>query len=286
MDRTSMRVSDRACMMRLSVGCRILAGTWRHVSVTLILAIGVLGSVQSVEAQTLRGRILDSVTRDPVMLAYVGLITEGQSMAVATLADTNGTFEVTAPDPGEYVLYISRTGYEPLMDGVFELGEGGVFDVQIGLRPMPVELEEMVVEAESGPMSFLERNGFYDRAIGRGGVFMIREDIERLAVDRVTDVFRQIPLLDIDESRPLTGGPDVFQNPEIRVIRNGQYCSPTLYIDRHMVDSGALGGVRPDDYITAMEIDAIEVYTRFSQTPVGFDDVNNCGVILIWTRTR
>ena len=242
MNRTSMRVSDRACMMRLCVGCRRLAGTWRHVSVTLILAIGVLGSVQSVEAQTLRGRILDSVTRDPVMLAYVGLITEGQSMAVAALADTNGTFEVTAPDPGEYVLYISRTGYEPLMDGVFELGEGGVFDVQIGLRPMPVELEEMVVEAESGPMSFLERNGFYDRAIGRGGVFMIREDIERLAVDRVTDVFRQIPLLDIDESRPLTGGPDVFQNPEIRVIRNGQYCSPTLYIDRHMVDSGALGG--------------------------------------------
>ena len=44
------------------------------------------------------------------MLAYVGLITEGQSMAVAALADPNGTFEVTAPDPGEYVLYISRTG--------------------------------------------------------------------------------------------------------------------------------------------------------------------------------
>ena len=128
------------------------------------------------------------------------------------------------------------------MDGVFELGEGGVFDVQIGLRPMPVELEEMVVEAESGPMSFLERNGFYDRVIGRGGVFMIREDIDRLAVDKVTDVFRQIPLLDTDESRPLTGGPDVFRNPEIRVIRNGQYCSPTLYIDRHMVDSGSLGG--------------------------------------------
>ena len=115
---------------------------------------------------------------------------------------------------------------------------------------------------------------------------MIREDIERLAVDKVTDVFRQIPLLDIDESRPLTGGPEVFQNPEVRVIRNGQYCSPTLYIDRHMVDSGALGGVRPDDYITAMEIDAIEVYARSSQTPVGFDEVSNCGVILIWTRTR
>ena len=51
MIRTSISVSDRACVMRLCVvGCRILAGIWRRVGVTLILAIGVLGSVQSVEA--------------------------------------------------------------------------------------------------------------------------------------------------------------------------------------------------------------------------------------------
>ena len=254
--------------------------------VMLVAALCVGGAFTPVEAQTLRGRILDSVTREPVMLAYVGLITEGESMAVAALADTDGVFELTAPDPGQYFVYISRTGYETLMDGVFELGEDGVFDVQIGLKPMPVELEEVVVEAESGPMTFLERNGFYDRAIASRGVFLIREDIERTSIDKVTDVFRQIPLLDIDDTRPLIGGPQVFQNPELRVIRNGQYCSPTLYIDRHVVNTGALGGVRPDDYITAMEIDAIEVYTRSSEVPVGFDEINNCGVILIWTRTR
>lgn len=255
-------------------------------AVLVALVLMVAATVQPASAQTLRGRILDSETREPVMLAYVGLITEGESMAVAALADTEGVFEVTAPDPGEYFIYISRTGYETLMDGVFELGEDGVFDVQIGLKPLPVELEEVVVEAEAGPASFLERHGFYDRAIGGRGVFMIREEIERVAIDKVTDVFRRIPLLDIDESRPLIGGPQVFQNPEIRIVRNGRYCSPTLYIDRHVVHSGALGGVRPDDYVTATEIDAIEVYTRPSEVPVGFDELNNCGVILIWTRTR
>lgn len=244
------------------------------------------GATAPLDAQTLRGRILDSVTGEPVMLAYVGLITDGESMAVAGLADTDGSFEVQAPDPGEYYIYISRTGYETLMDGVFELGDGGVFDVQIGLKPLPIELEEVVVEAAQGPMSFLEANGFYDRAIDGRGVFMIREEIERVAIDRVTDAFRRIPLLDIDESRPLIGGPGVMQNPEIRIVRNGQYCSPTLYIDRHMVASGAGQGVRPDDYVTAIEIDAIEVYTRPSEVPVGFDEINNCGVILIWTRTR
>ncbi len=256
------------------------AGMLRNVTVALLLL------TPHAQGQTLRGRILDSVTREPVMLAYVGLVTDGESMAVAGLADTEGRFEVRAPDAGDYFVYISRTGYETLMDGVFALGPDGVLDVQIGLRPIPVELEEIVVEADRGPMSLLERNGFYDRAIGGRGVFMVREEIERVAIDRVTDVFRRIPLLDVVESRPLTGGPQVFQNPELRVVRNGQYCSPTLYIDRHVVNSGSLGSVRPDDYVIATEIDAIEVYTRPSEVPVGFDELNNCGVVLIWTRSR
>lgn len=264
---------------------RVIVSTRRFLRLA-IAALAGAGSLSPLEAQTLRGRILDSATREPVMLAYVGLITEGESMAVAALADTAGVFEIKAPDPGPYFVYISRTGYETMMDGVFELGDGGVVDVQIGLKPLPIELEEMVVEAERGSMSFLQRQGFYDRAVGGRGVFMIREEIERVSIDKVTDVFRRIPLLDIDESRPLIGGPQVFQNPEIRVIRNGQYCSPTLYIDRHVVQSGANGAVRPDDYVTASEIEAIEVYTRPSQVPVGFDELNHCGVILIWTRAR
>lgn len=265
---------------------RSFGGAGARIRVALCLIFSLGGGRTPADAQTLRGRILDSVTREPVMLAYVGLITEGESMTVAALADTDGVFQITAPDPGQYFVYISRTGYETLMDGVFELGEDGVFDVQIGLKPLPIELEEVVVEAESGPMSFLERHGFYDRAIDGRGVFMIREDIERASIDKVTDVFRRIPMIDVDASRPLVGGPQVFQNPRVRVVRNGQYCSPTLYIDRHVVHSGALDAVRPDDYITVTEIDAIEVYTRPSEVPLGFDELNNCGVILIWTRTR
>ena len=119
--------------------------------------------------------------------------------------------------------------------------------------------DEVLVEAERGPANFLERNGFYERAITGRGVLMLREDIESFAINTVTDVMRRIPLLDIDESRPLSG-PQAFRNPEIRVLRNGQYCSPTLYIDRHIVNSGNLGSVRPDDYVSVAEIEAIEVY--------------------------
>ena len=267
-----------AVLYTLASGCRL--------PVCLIACCIALGTLlEPVAGQTLRGRILDSETREPVRLAYVGLLTEGQSMAVASLADTAGVFEITAPVPGQYFVYISRSGYETIMDGVFELGNEGELEVQIGMKPLPIELDELVVEAELASASFLERNGFYERAITGRGVLMLREEIEQVSIDRVTDVMRRIPLLDIDESRPLAG-PQAMQNPEIQVVRNGQYCSPTLYIDRHVVNSGSLGAVRPDDYVSVAEIEAMEVYARSSEVPVGFDEINNCGVILIWTRTR
>jgi hypothetical protein len=239
-----------------------------------------------VEAQTLRGRIVDTESGEPVMLAYVGLLAEGQEMVVAALANNAGEFEVTAPEEGGYFLYVSRTGYETLMDGVFDLGDGGVFDLQVGLKPTPIVLDELVVETRARNLNPLEANGFYDRAIMGLGTLMIREEIERRAIHTITDVFRNIPRLDIDDSRPLTGSPDIMRNPAIWVWRGGRKCAPTLYIDRHAVATGGNTPVRPADYMTPSEVEAIEIYTRASEVPLGFDELTNCGVVLVWTRLR
>lgn len=249
-----------------------------------LLAIGITAT--SVDAQTLRGRILDAESGEPVMLAYVGLLAEGQEMVVAALASSDGDFEVTAPEAGGYFLYIARQGYQTLMDGVFELGDEGVFDLQIGLKPAPVELSEITVEAERRYVNPLEENGFYDRAVMGFGTLLIREEIERRAIDKVSDALRNIPRLSIDASRPLTGSPDVMRNPAIWNDRGGRRCAPTLYVDRHMVAVGGQQAVRLDDYTTPTEVEAIEVYTRASEIPVGFDEVSNCGIILVWTRLR
>lgn len=239
------------------------------------------------DAQTLRGRVVDSQTGEPVMLAYVGLLQEGQDMVVAALASSDGEFEVTAPEAGGYFLYISRTGYETLMDGVFELGDGGTFDLQVGLTPAPIAIDEdLVVESQRASVNPLEANGFYDRAIMGMGTLLIREQIQRMAIDKVSDAFRNIPRLDIDESRPMTGSPDVMANPAIWNWRGGRRCSPTLYIDRHVVAAGGTMTVRPDDYMTPSEVEAIEIYTRSSEVPVGFDEITNCGVVIVWTRLR
>lgn len=240
----------------------------------------------SLDAQTLRGRILDSESGQPVMLAYVGLLAEGRDMVVAALASNSGDFEITAPEAGGYFLYVSRQGYQTLMDGVFELGDEGVFDLQIGLKPAPIELDPIDVSAERRDVNPLEANGFYDRAVTGLGTLLIREEIERRAIDKVSDALRNIPRLDIDDSRPLTGSPDVMRNPAIWYMRGGTRCAPTLYVDRHVVATGGQQPVRLDDYTTPSEVEAMEIYIRSSEVPVGFDELSNCGVILVWTRLR
>lgn len=248
------------------------------------VACAVLALAQPLAAQTLRGRVLDVESGEPVMLAYVGLMAAEGEMVVAALATPEGVFEVTAPDGGSYFLYVSRTGYDTLVDGLFDIGDDGVMDVQIGLRPKPIEIDPLTVEAEVS-RSPLEIEGFYDRALMGRGIFLVREDIERRAGQRVTDVFRGVPRLVIDESRPLTG-PSAMQYPSLQILRNGELCSPTFYLDRHMIALGGATPVRPDDFVTAAELEAIEVYTRPSEVPVGFAELTDCGVVVMWTRIR
>ena len=235
--------------------------------------------------QTLRGTVLDAATGEPVMLAYVGLLAEGRDMVVAALANSSGDFILEAPSSGSYFLYVSRAGYETLMDGLFEVGEDGVMDMRVGLTPSPIPIEPLVVESERD-VSPLEAVGFYERAAIGNGRFMLAEEIERVAVERVTDAMLGIPGLQIDERRPMVGGPEVMQPPALVVTRGTRRCSPTLYVDGAMVASGALGPVRPDEYVIPREVEALEIYVRIAEAPLEFAAVDDCGVVLIWTKRR
>lgn len=253
-----------------------------RIFVAAIVAVA-LGSVDS-SAQTLRGTVVDATTGEPVLLTYVGLLEEGRDIVVEGLTDLDGAFTLEAPEGGSFFLLVRRDGYEPLLEGLFELGAGGIAELRVGLTPKPIELEAVTVEAER-EMNALERSGFYDRVLTAPGHFITREEIERIGGHRIADVFRNVPRVAVDASRPIAG-PDAMQNPSIIMGREGAQCSPTLYVDRHVVATGVLEPIRPDDYVSASEVEAIEVYTRASQVPVDFDPINDCGVILIWTRMR
>lgn len=256
------------------------------VSVLLgVLAAGVALGAGSVRAQTVRGTIVDAQTGEPVFLAYVALLEEARDQVVAGLADDGGGFTLEAPEGGSYFLYVRRDGYETLMDGLFVLGSDGVVEVRVGLTPRPIELDDELNVETGRSLSPLERSGFYDRVLTAPGYFLDREDIARAGSSRMADVFQRVPRVEVDATRPLTG-PDVMQNPSIFMRRGTEPCFPTLYVDRHVVATGVNEAIRPDDYVNAAEVEAIEVYARAGQAPVEFDPINDCGVVVIWTRMR
>ena len=240
------------------------------------------------QAQVIRGTVREARTAEPVMLAYVGVLAPGRELVVAGLADRYGSFSLNAPAAGSYFLYVARMGYKSVIDGLFQVGEDGVFELQVGLTRAAVELEDLVVEAEE-QRSKLELVGFMERAaIGRG-TFLIGEDIQAIALDKITDAFRNIPGLDVVTARPFVG-PEAMRNPEIRIRRGGGECSPTLYVDGAIMALGSQrpesGPVRPDDFVMPASVEAVEIYVRPSETPIQYEAMGRCGVVLIWTYTR
>ena len=254
-------------------------------SISLAAALAALAPLAfATGAQTVRGTILDAATGNPVAMAYVGLLAEDQELVVADLASDRGAFTLRAPQEGEYFLYVRGDGYQTVTDGLFALGRDGVFDVRVGLKPEPIELEAVPVDVRRS-VSRLEASGFYDRVLTAPGHFLSREDVTRVGGSLITEVLRSVPRLQIDASRPLTG-PDAMRAASVLMRKGTESCSPTLYIDRHLVATGAIEPVRPDEYVSPSEVEAVEIYSSAADVPVDFDPINDCGVILIWTRIR
>lgn len=267
------------------------AGWSASLAWSLVLLFGVClpRTPVDLEGQIVRGTVIDAASREPVGFAYLALLTGERRVVVATLSDVEGRFSLTAPGAGSFFLYVARAGYSPLVDGVFELGEEGSFDLSVSLTPTPVALDSMVVSVEARDRS-LASVGFYGRRdLGRGH-FLEREDIERVAVEDITDAMRRVPGFRVVDPAVTLAAPTALLNPEILVRRGGGYCSPTLYVDGHIVALGSArnGGeaVRPDDFVEPADVEALEIYTRPADTPPRYESTGGCGVVLIWTRVR
>ncbi|HZD05261.1 MAG TPA: carboxypeptidase regulatory-like domain-containing protein [Longimicrobiales bacterium] len=254
--------------------------------IVVLAALWVMGP-GGLEGQIIRGVVRDVVSGRPVVLAYVGLLAPGEDFVRAGLADDSGHFSLEAPSAGSYFLYVSRHGYRPVMDGVFELGEGGVMELQVGMKPLPLYLDSMLVAVE-GESRDLRSVGFYQRRSTGVGHFLEREDIERAAVEHLADALHDIPRLEVVPARPAFGLPTGLLSPEIRIRRSTGSCSPTLYVDGRLAAFGSLPGredpVRPDDYVDPSRVEAVEVYAGPAEIPIGYQAAGGCGVILIWTR--
>ncbi len=159
--------------------------------------------------------------------------------------------------------------------------------------------------------ALLERVGFYERQKTDFGHFITRDEIERRAPRRVTDLLSAVPGVRLIPSSGGLSRSSVGLRGSI--LSQGGPCHPRVFVDGLLVilgdarvrgtdvygfpeqeteanaaaDPAERSEIALDDFVEPNDVEAVEVYRRASEVPVqfgGMSTATQCGVIVIWTR--
>lgn len=237
---------------------------------TILIAAGLLTlAAGPLDAQTIRGVLLDSESGVPVAGGTVTLLTTDSTVVTAVIAGDDGEFEIEAPEAGVYRLKAERIGYRASATPPIELGEDASVEIEYRLSTEAVVLRPLTVLAYSrrpaGPLG-----GFYERAErGAFGDFITREEIERSSPFYASDLLRTIPGVRLIPTR----------FGQVAVFR-GNRCLPEIFLDGMRVGTGSI-----DDLVSPASLEGIEVYRSGAGAPAELWGPNSvCGTIALWTR--
>lgn len=248
----------------------------------LLLTAGLLGAAvpAPLHSQTLSGTLLSMDGDRPIASGQVELLAvEDAELVAVAVTGENGRFEVTAPEPGIYIVRGQAPFHHPMVDGPVELAGGQVFEVEFRLTPSPVALEGIEVEGERRNPR-LELEGFYRRKDQGVGHFLTREEIDRRNAMRTAHLFNRIPRAWVMDDSVVFPSSAMYG----ALIGEGM-CAPRIYVDGMLFSGGQMGPQdRSIDEIAPEEIEAMEVYTSAARAPTRYAMDSSCGVILIWLR--
>lgn len=98
-------------------------------------------------AQSVRGRVTESGTGQPVPGAVVMLLDAQGARVAATLTDAQGAFAVQAGGPGTYTLRAERVGYAEAVSPTLPLAAAQAAEQALVMQPRQVTLEPLMVSA-------------------------------------------------------------------------------------------------------------------------------------------
>ena len=113
--------------------------------ILLIVTVNTIFSLSAQTGQTLKGRVFDADTHEPLIGATI-LIKESQPARGAT-TDVNGDFSIEDVALGRINIQVSYIGYEPIVIAEIMVTSGKETDINVPLKPSLAEMEELVVTA-------------------------------------------------------------------------------------------------------------------------------------------
>ncbi len=261
---------------------------WGATSTSLLLLASTFLHPTALQAQTVRGTLVDGTTRRPIAAGVVSLLTEGGVTVAQAETDSLGAFRLSGPGPASYYLRGERTGYATKTDGIldFERRDGHI-TVDFYLQPAPVELPGLHVQVRGGEVISdpvvrrrLRVSGFVDRQRLGIGSFRTPSDMARLSTMSPRDVFRGIPRLRVLPSSGVGG-----EAVRLQCTTRPRGTVPSQFggfVNGVEVFRGSQWEIAAD--VPLMDIVALEAYTGVAQMPLEYSKLGLCGVILVWTR--
>ncbi|MDT8368232.1 MAG: carboxypeptidase-like regulatory domain-containing protein [Longimicrobiales bacterium] len=249
---------------------------------TLALAVA-LAPATPLRAQ-IQGRIVDASLGTVIPSASVTLLDiDGDTLNTVTATLQGEFFLGWTGGPGSYFLRIGALGYDGTTRPIEYEGEPIL--VHVTVSPAPVDIQGIEVGVEQRSI-WLERNGFYDRRRTMHGEYLVVDDKIRSTISRSAHIFRDFPGMRVEQGRE-----PYFSRGQ----RGGQgRCYPMVVVDnipmrRDQPAERGFGSVETFDALVPrpMLIAAVEAYNTTSAAPPQWvTNLNNCGVIAIWTTRK
>jgi hypothetical protein len=242
-----------------------------------LLAIMTVASPGLTQAQTINGRVIDAITRQPVAGAELRLMIADVMVANA-VSDSAGQFRLNARRQGRYQILASRLGYADAESRFIELMNDQAVNAELVMSSQAVKLAPLTLDVPRD--RYLDSKGFYERMRTGTGDFLTGPQILKRNTLSLVDLLRGMRGVKIQR----------VNNTRQEVYFAGANCHPVIVLDGMTVRHGGrnVGTTQSlDDLVPVAHLDAIEVYRGGSGVPPEYEAPNaSCGVILLWTRHK
>ena len=229
------------------------------------------------------GRVLsgDSTTRKTMLIGRVhaadGRPLSNASVALARtgqVARTNdvGRFESAVAASGTNRLEVRHIGFAA-SENVVDLVSGRATSVDVTLMSVKQLMDTVKIVASR--IYDADSFGFQKRRKTGMGYYFGPEDVEKLHVLHVSDLFYRVPSVRIRGD-----GLD-----RIVVMRNffiNGECEPTVYIDGVRLSDMDVTDI--DSWVPPQDLAGLEVYNSPERAPMEFTTLEGCGSLVLWTR--
>lgn len=210
---------------------RVVLPLWTIFLIAGTLAGITVGLSGEVQAQTIRGRVVDATTQEPLPGANVAVLGERDSLLTGGAADAQGKFELSGLSPGAYRLRATFLGYNPSV----------LTDVVV----QPSRPTFVLFELQTSSIAF-------DEVVVTGGFFEEDPDAPVSVKALGPEEIRRTPGGQNDISRSLLALPGVTSGVDNRndlLVRGGGPGENGYFVDgiripqiNHFATQGATGG--------------------------------------------